>query len=85
MKSPSSKARKVGCVTPCVPPLANQRVRVRPRRRAERRALHSRAEIPERLKFLFRAGDDDGVKAEQKSGEQGNDGPKEKALSHWLV
>jgi hypothetical protein len=28
-KSPSSKVRKAGCVTPCAPSLANQRVRVR--------------------------------------------------------
>ena len=47
-------------------------------RRANGDPVQSGTQSPERLDFLFRAGNDHGVKAEQKSGQRRNDGPEKR-------
>src|SRR5208337_48497 len=46
------------------------------KRRADGEPVQAGAQAPERLDFLFRAGDNHGVKAEQKSGQRRDDGPE---------
>ena len=55
------------------------------KRRSHRDAVHLRAEAPERLDRLLRAGDHDGVEAEQEAREGRGDGPEERAPLHAQV
>jgi hypothetical protein len=41
--------------------------------------VHGITQLPQRLDRLFRARDDDGIKAEQKARERRGDGPEEEA------
>ena len=69
-------------------PAAQQRAEHRAvQRRGHRHAVQARAEIPERLDFLLRAGNDHGVEAEEEPGQRRGDGPKEDACFHrmWAV
>lgn len=45
-------------------------------------SVHEGAEVPQFLDGLFGAGDDDGIEAEEESGEGGGDGPEEEAGLH---
>jgi hypothetical protein len=66
-------------------PAAEQRAEHRAvKRRPHRQPVHPRAEVPERLDFLFGARNDDGVETKQKAGERRGDGPKDNTRFHGL-
>ena len=91
-ETPSRRADKVQHADPQQRRLASKAVR-RPaaEQRAEHRAVERRghrdpvqsgAQSPKRLDRFFRAGDDDGVEAEQKSGERGGERPEKNTNVH---
>ena len=64
-------------------PSTDQRTQHRPpESHAHRPAVDARAESPEFLDGLLRAGNDNGVKAEEKTGQGGGQGPEDKSCLH---